>query len=192
MARILTRKFYRRPTLEVARLLLGKVLVHESPEGTTAGMIVETEGYLGPEDAACHSARGCTARTEVMFGPAGHAYVYFTYGMHYCFNVVTREKGIAEAVLVRALEPLEGADLMRKRRGKQHLADLASGPAKLCVAMGIGRAENGHDLCSRPLYIEDRGIEPGEVVWRPRIGIRVATEHLWRACIAGNAHVSKK
>jgi len=173
-------------------MLLGKVLVHESPGGTTAGIIVETEGYLGPDDAACHSARGRTPRTEVMFGPAGHAYVYFTYGMHYCFNVVTREDGIPEAVLIRALEPLEGVELMKRRRGRQRLEDLASGPAKLCVAMGIDRASNGLDLCRSPLYVEDRGVQAAEVVWRPRIGIRAATEHLWRAYIAGNPHVSKK
>jgi len=190
--KILPHKFYLRPTLDVARELLGKVLVHEAAEGETAGIIVETEAYMGADDPACHSARGLTPRTEVMFGPAGHAYVYFTYGMHYCFNAVTQPRGVAEAALIRALEPLDGAELMHKRRDRSRLTDLTSGPAKLCVAMGIDKACNGLDLTRPPLYIEDREIEPGEIVWRPRIGIRVATEHLWRCYIKGNPFVSKK
>ena len=190
--RTLRRRFYLQDTLEAARQLLGKVLVHETSEGRVAGIIVETEAYLGPDDPACHSARGCTPRTEVMFGPPGHAYVYFTYGMHYCFNAVTQPRGVAEAVLIRALEPLEGIELMRKRRKRERLAELTSGPAKLCVAMAIDTNSNGHDLTRPPLYIEDREIEPGEIVWRPRIGITVGTEHLWRCYISGNPFVSKK
>lgn len=190
--KILPHAFYRRPTLEVTKQLLGKVLVHETPDGIAAGMIVETEAYKGADDPACHSARGLTPRTEVMFGPAGFAYVYFTYGMHYCFNTVTRPKGVAEAVLIRALEPLEGVELMKKRRGRDKPAELTSGPAKLCVAFGMDKACNGADLTHPPLYIEDREIEPGPVVWRPRIGIRIGTEHLWRCCIRGNPFVSKK
>ena len=189
---ILSHTFYRRPTLEVTRQLLGKVLAHETPAGVAAGIIVETEAYMGADDPACHSARGLTPRTEVMFGPAGHAYVYFTYGMHYCFNAVTQPRGVAEAVLIRALEPLDGVELMKERRRRDKPADLASGPAKLCVALGIDKTCNGTDLTHPPLYIEDREIEPEPVVWRPRIGIRAGTEHLWRCYIRGNPFVSKK
>ena len=190
--RILPRKFYLQPTLDAAAALLGKVLVHETPDGTLAGIIVETEGYLGAEDAACHSARGRTPRTEAMFGPPGHAYVYFTYGMHYCFNVVTRPKGVAEAVLIRALEPLEGIEIMQRRRMVGNPLALTSGPAKLCVVMGIDRRLNAADLIRPPLWIEDRAIDACRVVWRPRIGISQAKEHLWRCYIEGNRFVSKK
>jgi len=190
--KLLPRKFYLQPTLEVTRQLVGKVLVHETPEGVAAGMIVEAEAYMGASDPACHSARGLTARTEVMFGPPGHAYVYFTYGMHYCFNTVTQPRGVAEAVLIRALEPLEGVELMRRRRGRANPVDLTSGPAKLCAALGIDKACNGAGLSRPPLYVEDREIDPGELVWRPRIGIRLAVEHLWRCYIKGNPFVSKK
>lgn len=190
--KILPHGFYLQPTLEVTRRLLGKVLVHETRQGPAAGMVVEAEAYMGPGDPACHSARGLTPRTEVMFGPPGRAYVYFTYGMHYCFNVVTQPPGAAEAVLIRALEPMEGVGLMRKRRGRDQLAELTSGPAKLCVAMGIDKKCNGADLARPPLYLEDREIDPGEVVWRPRVGIRVGTQHLWRCYIKGNPFVSKK
>lgn len=191
-ARILPKSFYLQPTLEAARELLGKVLVHETREGRCAGAIVEAEAYLGPADPACHSARGCTPRTSAMFGPEGHAYVYFIYGMYFCFNVVTQPAGVAEAVLVRALQPLEGLDLMRRRRGVEKLSALASGPGKLCAAMGITRACNGLDLTRPPLWIEDRGAPPGEVVWRPRVGINVATEHPWRCYLKGNRFVSKQ
>jgi len=190
--RIPPRKFYLQPTLDVAAALLGKVLAHQTPDGLTAGIIVETEGYLGPADAACHSARGRTPRTEAMFGPPGHAYVYFTYGMHYCFNVVTQPEGVAEAVLIRALEPLEGIEIMRKRRRLDDPAALASGPARLCVALGIDKRSNGADLTCPPLWIEDRSLDAGKIVWRPRIGISQAREHLWRCYIEGNRFVSKK
>src|SRR5476651_1318105 len=124
---ILKRAFYRRPTIEVARDLLGKVLVH----GPTAGIIVETEAYLGGDDMAAHSARGITPRTRVIFGPPGHAYVYFIYGMHECLNIVAEPEGVAGCVLIRALEPMTGMDIMRERRGKERIPDLASGPGKL-------------------------------------------------------------
>ena len=191
--KLLPRTFYLQPTLDVARLLLGKVLVHETAEGRCCGIIVEAEGYLGADDAACHSARGLTPRTKVMFGPPGHAYVYFTYGMHYCFNVVTQPEGVAEAVLVRALEPIEGIDMMRKRRGTGELTALTSGPGKLCQAMKIDKHCNGLDLVSRThCHIEDRGISPGKIVWATRVGIRVAAEHRWRCYVEGNRFVSRK
>src|SRR5579885_1896801 len=137
--RILPRSFYARPTIEVARGLLGKLLVH----GKTAGMIVETEAYLGGEDLAAHSARGITARTRVIFGPPGHAYVYFIYGMYECLNLVCEQEGKAGCVLIRALEPLAGVEKMQQRRPKAHSPrDLASGPGKLTLALGITRAQN--------------------------------------------------
>jgi len=189
---VLPRSFYLQPTLDVARQLLGKVLVHRTADGLCSGIIVETEGYLGPEDAACHSARGRTTRTEVMFGPPGHAYVYFTYGMHFCCNAVTQPEGVAEAVLLRALEPLEGIELMRTRRGTDNLIALTSGPGKLCQAMAIGRRCNGLDLTSKDhFYVEDRGIVVVDVVWAKRIGIKQAAEHEWRCYVKGSRFVSR-
>ena len=136
----LPRSFYQRPTIEVARDLLGKVLVH----GEAAGIIVETEAYLGGDDLAAHSARGITDRTRVIFGRPGHAYVYFIYGMYECLNLVAEPEGQAGCVLIRALEPVAGIDLMRQRRpAARKCEDLASGPGKLTLAMGITRAQNG-------------------------------------------------
>src|SRR5689334_8216577 len=139
----LPRSFYAQPTLQVARQLLGKYLVREHPDGKTAGKIVETEAYAGPHDLACHAAKGRTARTEVMFGPPGHAYVYFIYGVYYCLNIVTEETGHASAVLIRAVEPVEGVELIQRRRKTSELRKLASGPGKLCLAMSIDKALNG-------------------------------------------------
>src|SRR6202795_606533 len=136
--RILPRTFYARPTVEVARALLGKVLVH----GATAGMIVETEAYLGGDDLAAHTARGVTPRTRVIFGPPGHAYVYLIYGMYECLNLVADREGTPGCVLIRALAPVAGIEQMRKRRPKARgVGDLASGPGKLTIAMGITRAQ---------------------------------------------------
>ncbi len=162
---MLPRPFYERTALRVARALLGKVLVHRTREGTRAGRIVETEAYIGKQDLACHAAKGRTARTEVMFGPAGHAYVYFVYGMHWCFNVVTGPEGVAAAVLVRGLEPLAG--IPQEVR--------TDGPARLTRALGIGRPENGLDLTTSSLRILD-GPPPlkGSIQRGPRVGVDYA------------------
>jgi DNA-3-methyladenine glycosylase len=184
--------FYDRATEDVARELLGAVLEHRTAEGVVRGRIVETEAYLGPHDPACHAAAGLTARTRTLHGPPGTAYVYFIYGMHWCFNAVTREEGHGSAVLIRALEPSSGLDLMRRRRGVDRDVDLTSGPARLCDAFGIAGAQNGVRLDRGPLRIL-RGVEvPDEdVVISPRIGIRKAAEWPLRFHLRGNPFVSR-
>ncbi|NLN07838.1 MAG: DNA-3-methyladenine glycosylase [Firmicutes bacterium] len=184
--------FYDRPTVEVARLLLGKILVHHSPEGITAGRIVETEAYLAEEDPACHAARGMTRRNAPMFGPAGTAYIYLIYGVHYCFNVVTGKEGEGEAVLIRALEPLCGLDLMQARRNVKERAKLCSGPGNLCRAMKITPLLNGHLLSRPPLYLASDGFAGFETVTTTRVGISRAADLPLRFYIAGNPYVSRK
>ena len=153
---ILPREFYNRPTLTVARELLGMTLVHVENGVRIAGMIVETEAYVGESDLGCHAKAGKTPRTEVMFGQAGRAYVYFTYGMHWMLNAVTEEDGFPAAVLIRAIQPLEGLDIIASRRGKQPRAKWTDGPAKLAQALGIDKSFNGVDLCNSAsgLWIE--------------------------------------
>lgn len=170
----LPRSFYLRPAVEVARDLLGKTLVHRHGNRRLAGRIVETEAYIGPEDLACHASKGRTPRTEVMYSTGGHAYVYLIYGMHRMFNVVTGERGFPAAVLVRGLEPLEGLDEIRRRRGCRRDRDLASGPGKLCQALGIELEHYGVDLRRGPLRIEDAPPAPEPVFVGPRIGIDYA------------------
>jgi DNA-3-methyladenine glycosylase len=188
---VLPRSFYERDTVLVARELIGHYLVHDSGEGLTAGLIVETEAYL-QGDPACHASRGMTPRNRVMFGPPGHAYVYFIYGMHYCFNVVTREEGVGEAVLIRALEPVAGIELMRARRGREKLAELCSGPARLVQAMGITRAHNGCDLTRGPLFICQGVGRSLPMVTTTRIGIREGAELPLRFYLQGSKYVSKR
>lgn len=196
---ILPRDFYARPTLDVARDLLGKVLVHRSPEGTTAGMIVEVEAYIGEDDPACHAAAGPTRRNAPLYGTPGHAYVYLNYGLHYLVNAVTEATGAPAAVLIRALAPLEGQALMQARRGglrwrtgKGRVPEpaLCRGPGNLSAAMGIDLAQNTRPLFRRPLTIEDHQLDIGRITWGPRVGITKGTEHHWRAWIAGHASVS--
>jgi DNA-3-methyladenine glycosylase len=186
--RILPRSFYNRKTIDVARELLGKVLVH----GRTAGIIVETEAYLGGDDLAAHSSRGITDRTRVIFGPPGHAYVYFIYGMYECLNIVAEPEGKAGCVLFRAVEPLAGIDLMKKRRPKAHsVPKLASGPGRLTLAFAITRTENAADVTRGPLTIRERKQPPAfDIQITPRIGIRHCADWPLRFLIAGNPSVS--
>jgi len=187
--------FYDRETEIVSRELLGAVLWCRAPEGVTAGRIVETEAYLGEHDPACHAAGpGLTERTRPLYGAPGIAYVYFIYGIHWCFNAVTREHGQPSAVLVRALEPLEGLPLMRTRRAAAKTdRDLTNGPGKLCAALGIGPQHNGVPLQTPPLMIA-RGIDyPDEaIVTGPRIGITKAADWPLRWYVAASEYVSVK
>jgi DNA-3-methyladenine glycosylase len=185
---VLKRDFYERATVEVARDLLGKVLVH----GACAGVIVEAEAYLGGDDLAAHSARGITPRTKVIFGPPGHAYVYFIYGMYECLNLIAEPEGKPGCVLIRALEPVAGLDLMKHRRPKARSPrDLAAGPGKLTRAMGITRVHNGVDVTRGDLTVREP-LEPGEFEVRvtPRIGIRHCADWPLRFEVAGSPFVS--
>jgi DNA-3-methyladenine glycosylase len=185
-------RFYDRATELVAREMLGAVLQCTTGEGVTRGRIVETEAYLGPDDPACHAAAGLTARTEHLFGPPGMAYVYLIYGMYWCFNAVTRERGHGAAVLVRAVAPIHGIPLMRRRRPKvSRDRDLTNGPGKLCMAMGIVGAMTGRSLRAGPVVI--RAGEPvadADVEVTPRIGIKQAAEWPLRYLIRHDPYVS--
>ena len=194
----LAREFYlRENTITVARELLGKLLVVAADDGKrVSGMIVETEAYLGVTDRAAHSYGGRrTARNEVMYGGGGHAYVYFIYGMYFQFNVVTGPADHPQAVLIRALEPVEGIDIMRARRGEMKDRNLSSAPGKLCIAMGIDRGLNGEDLLAEKVWLEDyRKVPPKQVAVGKRIGIDYAGEYAekpWRFWVRGNPYVSK-
>ena len=186
--RRLPRSFFARPTLTVARDLVGQVLVHRAPDGLAAGRIVEVEAYIGEDDPACHAAPGLTPRNAPLYGPPGVAYVYLNYGLHHLMNVVTERRGFPAAVLIRALEPLDGLTLMQRRRitwgAPPHRATpdtICQGPGNLSVAMGITLAQNRTDLAGATLYLEDRGLAAMDVTWTPRIGIQVGKEHEWRA-----------
>ncbi len=181
----LPRDFYRRRALELAPMLLGMILVHDTPDGLTAGRITESEAYEGPEDRACHAFGGRrTTRTKVMFGPPGFAYVYFTYGMHWMVNVVAAGEGVPHAVLIRSVEPIGGAEIMEERR--KGAVPLATGPGRLTQAMGITGADNGKDLCGSELFI---GYPPPAMARKvdyaitKRIGVENsgdAKDYLWR------------
>ncbi len=199
----LPRDFYNRPTLEVARELIGKTLVHDTPAGRTSGLIVEVEAYIGESDPACHAAPGRTKRNAPLYGPPGIAYVYLNYGMHYLVNAVTEPIDSPAAVLIRALEPFEGLELMRRRRargtGKRAASfernGLCRGPGNLTKSLAIDLAQNGLDLTGRELFIEDAPASMTEafpIAWSTRIGINVGKEHVWRAFVPGNPCVSGK
>ena len=194
LGRPLARGFYRRPSAELAPELLNKILVAGSGDALCAGRIVEVEAY-DMTDAASHSAAGKTDRNAVMFGPPGHLYVYFSYGMHWCVNAVCEAEGHGAACLIRALEPICGQELMFARRAKaRRERDLCSGPAKLAQALGLDRQHDGVDLtASRSLVtLRSDGVEPPECpAISPRIGITKAVETLWRWSVAANEHVSK-
>ncbi|HVP36346.1 MAG TPA: DNA-3-methyladenine glycosylase [Terriglobales bacterium] len=192
MRRKLRREFYNRSTLKVAKELLGKFLVVNRAGTKLSGKIVETEAYCGPYDPASHAYGGMTPRNKIMFGEPGHAYVYFTYGMYYCLNVITERKGFPAGVLIRALEPEDGIEIMRKRRKKEKIEELTSGPGKLCQALGIDKTINGADLTGDIIYIEDRGEKPGKIVSSNRIGIDEGKEKKWRFYIKDNRFVSRR
>ncbi len=179
----LPRQFYDRDTIDVAQDLLGKFLVHKHAGKTQVGKIVEVEAYLGPHDLAAHSAKGLTPRTQVMFGPPGHAYVYLIYGMYYCMNIVTQEQGHASAVLLRAIEPI------------RDITDKTKGPGLLCRAMHITKQLHGHDMLSTDFYVaEEKNPPPFKIIKRPRIGVDYAghwAKRLLRFYIKDNPFVSK-
>lgn len=207
----LPRDFYRRDAVRLAPMLLNCILVHETAEGIRAGRITETEAYT-QDEPACHAFRGRTARNAVMFGPPGHAYIYFTYGMHHCVNAVSGPEGRGEAVLIRAVEPLAGVELMRQARGLPAVdagmdltlaawvrlaRALCGGPGRLCQAFGLDRALNGDDLTVRPrLWIAPPGASvgfarPELVVASPRIGISAGTDLLWRFTLRHDPYTSR-
>lgn len=186
--------FFQRSTKTVARQLIGKYLVRKHERGNIVGRIVETEAYLGPHDLACHAAKGRTARTEVMFGSGGHAYVYFIYGFYNMLNIVTEKDGYPAAVLIRAVEPVAGIELMQAGRKCTDLHNLTSGPGKLCQAFAIDRRFNGVDLSDGLLYVEDRGGVRPKIATTARIGVDYAgkwKDEPLRFTIPGNEFVSK-
>jgi DNA-3-methyladenine glycosylase len=196
MAR-LDREFFARDTLVVARDLLGRRLVRVLDCERLSGCIVEVEAYAGEEDRASHARSGRTERNAPMYGPPGHAYVYFIYGMHHCLNVVTGEEGVPAAVLIRALEPVEGIEAMRARRGGRADVELTSGPARLCQALEIDRRFDGVDLCALDavLFIEEEVAPPNEAIAAgPRVGVRgdeAALTAPWRFYVRGSRYVSR-
>jgi DNA-3-methyladenine glycosylase len=216
----LPRSFYLRPTLTIAKEVLGKFIVRRLRGKLLIGKIVEVEAYLGDQDPASHAYRGKTKRTDVMFREGGHLYVYFTYGMHFCANIVTEEKGIGHAILIRGVEPIEGVEAMMKNR-RRNIArpnvskrrdgrgimekcppeaesidtfkNLTNGPAKFCQAFGIARRQNGTDLVGNDIFlVEGEAASKTQIGISTRIGIRNAMEKKWRFYIKRNAFVSKK
>lgn len=195
---VLSRAFYARPTLQTARELLGKVLVHSTVAGTAAGMIVEVEAYIGEDDPACHAASGLTCRNSPLYGPPGRAYVYLNYGLHCLVNAVTESIGYPAAVLIRALEPREGIELMRTRRwhGSSRFSDsmtddaLCRGPGNVTAALGITLEQNRTELSGDHLFIEDRGDRVFSPVWSQRIGIRDGLGRHWRGFVRDSRNVS--
>ncbi len=200
----LEREFYNRDSIVVAKELLGKVLVHEIDGQRITAKIIETEAYMGVEDKAAHSYGGRrTSRVEVMYGSPGFSYIFLIYGMYCCFNIVTNEKEIPQAVLIRAVEPLEGTEWMAQRRfgkpfnelAKSQCRGLTNGPGKLCGALSLDRSHNGIDLCGNDIYVEESKSQNFSVVTTKRVGIDYAEEakdYPWRFYIEGNEYVSVK
>lgn len=187
----LSRRFYNRATLKVARELLGKYLVLKKDGNTLSGKIAETEAYIGQSDKASHASKGKTKRNEVMFGAPGYGYIYFTYGMYHCLNFVTEKENFPAAVLIRALEPERGIEIMKKNRKTDVIEKLTNGPGKVCMALGLDRKMNGIDLCSDVLYVEDRNEKKRKIISTPRVGINVGKDKLWRFYIKDNKFVSR-
>lgn len=200
MGKKLTRDFYNRDAQIVAKELLGKVMVRKTSEGVVKGRIVEVEVYKGTEesmDYACHAfPMKRTGRTEIMFGEAGHAYIYLIYGMYSCINIVCNEENVPECVLIRALEPVDGIELIRKRRKQEKLTALCSGPGKLCQALALTREENGLDMCGEVFFVEEsEKFSDFEMIESKRINIdyaKEAVDFLWRYTIKGNLFLSVK
>lgn len=190
MAR-LPRSYYERHAPEVAPDLLGKVLVRQTAAGTLRGRIVETEAYTGSTDPGSHAYRGLKPANAVMFGPPGHLYVYISHGIHFCMNVVTDPPGVAGAVLVRALEPMQGVAVMEVNRGGRPLVDLCNGPGKLCQALAITREQNGADLGGSEIWIEDDGFRPERVEVSARVGLTQGRELPLRFYLPDNPYVSR-
>lgn len=192
----LRREFYQDNALKVARKILGKTLVHHTSEGIVKGRIVEVEAYVGPNDKASHAYNGLdSSRTHIQYGQGGYLYIYLIYGMHICTNIVVNGVGKPEVLLLRALEPLEGVEVMKKRRGIERIKDLCNGPGKLSKAMGITKTHYGTDLCGEEIYIEDApDLEETEIEESKRINIDYAEEAvdiMWRFTIKGNSYISK-
>ena len=195
--RAVPRAFYARPTLDVAADLVGLLLVHVTPDGRASGRIVEVEAYIGESDPACHAAAGFTARNAPLYGRPGRAYVYRSYGMHDLVNAVTECEGVPGAVLIRALEPVDGVALMRQRRTRGAalaFEALCRGPGNVCQALGVSRDQNRADLCDSRLLVTADGALRGPERrrrWSPRIGIRVGTDRMWRCTVSGSPFVSR-
>jgi DNA-3-methyladenine glycosylase len=188
---ILPRKFYLRPTLAVARELIGKYLTYVDSGNILALRLVEVEAYIGETDPACHAAVGKTGRNEIMYGRGGYSYIYFVYGMYHCLNVVTEKEGFPAAVLLRGAEPVDGVEIMRLRYDNKKANKMTDGPGKICKALNLSREHNGLDLVSSALYLEDRGYCPGKIMASPRIGINKAVRRKWRFYEAGSPYVSR-
>jgi len=191
-SRRLSRKFFVRPTLEVARNLIGKYLVYRPGRQEMVVRLVEVEAYIGEDDPACHAAVGKTARNEVMYGIGGHGYIYFIYGMYHCLNVVTEGEGVPAAVLIRGAEPVAGIESMRRNYEKAGGGKLTDGPGKLCRALGLTRQQNGLDLVNSRLFLEDRGYRPKRLERSSRIGIKKGRDKEWRFFESDAAYVSSR
>jgi len=188
----LPRSFYNQSTLLLAQALLGKYLYRRWRNSFLVGKIVETEAYIGEDDPACHAARGKTNRNAVMYGPPGFAYIYFIYGMYYCLNVVAEAKGFPAAVLIRALEPLDGIEQMMTFRKNRIVQNLTNGPGKLCQAFHLNRKQNGTNLCGEEVFITNgEAIVSTHIASSKRIGIKVGMDHQWRFFMKDNSFVSR-
>lgn len=188
----LSQLFYQQPTLSVASALLGKYLCRKWKNSLIVGKIVETEAYIGEDDPACHAARGKTPRNTVMYGSPGVSYIYFIYGMYHCLNVVTESQGFPAAVLIRAVEPIDGIEHMKKFRKTEDVQNLTNGPGKLCQAFHLDRKQNGMDLCGMELFITDgEEIAGASIARSKRVGIKVGVDQLWRFFIKNNSYVSR-